>query len=279
VRGGPTIERFPETEGTLDASGYDPRPVNTLRHRLDRATRAFAPTRRIRFALARESLERFAAGRPISVLDAGCSEGLFSESLAGKHHNWTIEAVDIDADVIALAQASFREARLDNVSARVADVTRQLDGDVYDAVAALECLTLVDDDEAALASFARTLKPGGLLVGHVPEKTWQPLFSKRATWDGERRHGYTESELRELLDRAGLKQVSITPTSRRLALLGREIAASDRMYRGGLLTRLVWFPFAVAFTWLDRRGITWGPAAGYFFEVHSRVSDEGDAEG
>jgi hypothetical protein len=51
------------------------------------------------------------------------------------------------------------------------------------------------------------------------------------------------------------------------------------MYRGGLLTRLVWFPFAVAFTWLDRRGITWGPSAGYFFEARSPVRVEGDAEG
>jgi hypothetical protein len=73
--------------------------------------------------------------------------------------------------------------------------------------------------------------------------------------------------------------VSITPTTRQLALLGREVAASDRMYRGGLLTRLVWFPFAVAFTWLDRRGITWGPAAGYYFEARSPVRVEGDSRG
>ena len=252
-------------------------PVNALRHRLDRATRGFTPTRRIRFGLAQESLERSAAGRPISVLDAGCSEGLFSESLARRHRHWTIEAVDIDEDVIALARRSFQEEGLDNIFARVADVTTQLGEGVYDAVAALECLTLVDDDEAAIASFARALKPGGLLVGHVPEKNWQPLLSTRTTWPGERRHGYTENEIRDMLGRAGVEQVSITPTTRRLALLGREVAASDRMYRGGLLTRLVWFPFAVVFTWLDRRGITWGPSAGYFFEARSPVRVEGDA--
>ena len=253
-------------------------PVNALRHRLDRATRDFTPTRRIRFRLARESLERSAAGRPISVLDAGCSEGLFSESLARRHRHWAIEAVDIDEDVIALARRSFEEEGFDNISARVADVTTQLGEGVYDAVAALECLTLVEDDEAAIGSFARALKPGGLLIGHVPEKNWQPLLSTRTTWPGERRHGYTEHELRDLLGRAGLEQVSITPTTRQLALLGREVAASDRMYRGGLLTRLVWFPFAVAFTWLDRRGITWGPAAGYYFEARSPVRVEGDSQ-
>jgi SAM-dependent methyltransferase len=253
--------------------------VNAVRNRLDRATREFAPTRRLRFALAAESLERSAAGRPIRVLDAGSSEGLFSESLARRHRDWTIDAVDIDEDVIALARKSFEEAHLDNVSARVADLMTQLGEHVYDAIAALECLTLVDDDEAAVASFARALKPGGLLVGHVPEKNWQPLLSTRTTWPGEQKHGYTESELRELLLRSGLENVSIIPTTRRLALLGREVAASDRMYRGGLLTRLVWFPFAVAFTWLDRHGITWGPAASYFFEARSPTNAEGDAEG
>ena len=173
----------------------------------------------------------------------------------------------------------LEEEGFDNISARVADVTTQLGERVYDAVAALECLTLVEDDEAAIGSFARALKPGGLLIGHVPEKNRQPLLSTRTTWPGERRHGYTESEIRDLLGRAGLEQVSITPTTRQLALLGREVAASDRMYRGGLLTRLVWFPFAVAFTWLDHRGITWGPAAGYYFEARSPVRLEGDSQG
>ena len=99
------------------AWSYDPRPVNAVRNRLDRATREFAPARRLRFALAAESLERSAAGRPISVLDAGCSEGLFSESLARRHRHWTIEAVDIDEDVIALAQRSFK--RVSTTSSRV----------------------------------------------------------------------------------------------------------------------------------------------------------------
>jgi trans-aconitate methyltransferase len=252
--------------------------MKSVGHRLEQATRLYAPTRRLRFALAQESLESFAAGRPIHVLDAGCSEGLFTELLASRHPHWTIEAVDIDEDVISHAQESFRKAQLDNASARVGDVVTQLGEETYDAVAALECLTLVDDDEAAVASLRRALKPGGLLVGHVPEKGWQPMLSTRAEWPGERKHGYTESEIRELLERCGLDQVSVTPTTRRLAMLGREVAASDRMYRGGLLTRGVWFPFAVAITWLERRGITWGPAASFFIQARRSAAD-GNAEG
>ena len=101
----------------------------------------------------------------------------------------------------------------------------------------------------------RALKPGGLLIGHVPEKNWKPLLSTRTTWPGERRHGCTESEIRDMLGRAGLEQC---PSPRQPVSSRCSVAKSpaDRTYRGGLLTRLVWFPFAVAFTWLDRGGIT-----------------------
>jgi trans-aconitate methyltransferase len=235
---------------------------------LDRATRQFVPTRRIRFALAQEALERFAAGRPIRVLDAGCSEGLFSEALARRHRDWSIDAVDFDERVIEQARLSLREAGVENVSTRVADVTSDLPEREYDAICALELLTLVDDDEATVASLARALKPGGLLVGHVKEKHWQPVISKRTTWTGELRHGYSDSEIRALLERPGLVRVSVRPTARKLAQLGHEVAESHPMYRAGLAGRVVWFPFAVAAAALDQRGVTWGAETGYLFEAN-----------
>jgi SAM-dependent methyltransferase len=246
--------------------------VTGFRRFLDRTTRAYAPTRRIRFAFAQNSLERFGAGRELTVLDACASEGLFAELLARRHSGWTIEAVDIDADVIALAQKSFAEANLDNAAARVGDVIDDLGDRLYDAIAALECLTLVDDDAAALESFRRALRPGGLLVGHVPDKHWQPMWSKRTTWPGELRHGYDEHELRELLRSSGLEPVRISDSTRRLALFGREVSQSHALERGGLPARAAWFPFGVAIAWLDRHGVTWGNAGGHYFEARRPLS-------
>jgi SAM-dependent methyltransferase len=219
----------------------------------------------VRFTLARRAIEDFAAARPIRVLDAGCSEGSFSELLGRRHPAWSLEGVDIDADVIELAEAEIRRQNLRNVEVRVGDLATDLPEAAYDAVAALECLTLVDDDEAALASMARALRPGGLLVAHVPDKHWRPLLSSRDTWPGERKHGYTVSEIEALLQKTNLDLRSIKPTTRNLGRLGRELAA--RVDSAGLLARVVWFPFAVVISGLERRGITWGPPTGYFFEA------------
>jgi SAM-dependent methyltransferase len=240
------------------------RPLR-VRAWLDRATRAYAPTRRVRFALAQRAIEDFAGARPIRVLDAGCSEASFSELLGRRHPAWSLEGVDIDANVIKLAEAEIRRHNLRNVEVRVGDLATDLPEAAYDVVAALECLTLVDDDEAALASMARALKPGGLLVAHVPDKQWRPLLSSRDTWPGERKHGYTVKEIEALLQKANLELRSIKPTTRNLGRLGRELAA--RVDRAGLRARVVWFPFAVVISGLERRGITWGPATGYFFEA------------
>jgi SAM-dependent methyltransferase len=229
----------------------------------------------VRFTLARQALEAFAGARPISVLDAGCSEGSFSELLGRRHPGWSVEGVDIDASVIELAEVEIRRQNLRNVEVRVGDLTTALPEAAYEAVAALECLTLVADDEAALASMARALKPGGLLVAHVPDKHWRPLLSSRDVFPGERRHGYTVSEIEALVQKAHLELRLIRPTTRNLGRLGRELAA--RVDRAGLRARVVWFPFAVLISGLERRGLTWGPATSYFFEAVRReapVADE-----
>jgi SAM-dependent methyltransferase len=247
------------------------RPLG-VRDWLDRASRAYAPTRRVRFAFAQKALEQFAGARPISVLDAGCSEGLFSELLGRRHPAWSLDAVDIDASVIKLAEAEIRRQNLRNVELRVGDLATDLPEAAYDAVAALECLTLVDDDEAALASMARALKPGGLLVAHVPDKYWRPLLSSRDSFPGERRHGYTVTEIEALVQKAHLELRLIKPTTRNLGRLGRELAA--RIDRASLGARLVWFPFAVLISRLERFGLTWGPASSYYFEAVLRKAPD-----
>jgi 2-polyprenyl-3-methyl-5-hydroxy-6-metoxy-1,4-benzoquinol methylase len=65
--------------------------------RIERATRLFVPTRRIRFDLAVAAVERFAGQRSIRIADAGCSEGLLSERIALRHPDWSIDAIDLDS--------------------------------------------------------------------------------------------------------------------------------------------------------------------------------------
>ena len=101
---------------------------------------------------------------------------------------------------------------------------------------AMECLEEIPDDEAATAVFAEALRPGGLLLVHVPERDWRPVLrSSEATWKDEVRHGYTRDELVALLERHGLHVVNVTPTTRGTVRLAQE--ARDRIKTARLAVR------------------------------------------
>jgi len=219
------------------------------------------PTRRIRFRLALDELDRAFTGASPVVLDAGCSEGLLAELVAARHPDWSIDAVDADADVVKLAAAALAVAGAENVRTFEADITKPLGNELYDAVLAFECLHLIPDDDAVLASLAVATKADGLLLAHVPVRGWVRVSRiGRTIWPGEVRSGYTPEELTDKLVRAGYRDVGITLTCRSLARFGSEV---DARLAGGLAVLVWWYPISVAMAWLDRHGVTWGPATSF----------------
>ena len=131
---------------------------------------------------------------------------------------------------------------------------------------AMECLEEIPDDEAATAAFAEALRPGGLLLVHVPERDWRPVLrSSEATWRDEVRHGYTRDELVGLLERHGLHVVRLTPTTRGTVRLAQE--ARDRIKTARLVVRALAYPPLTLALWLERIGITWGPARALYAEA------------
>src|SRR5205085_33338 len=116
--------------------------------------------RRLRFALTIEALERFADGRSLNVLDAGCGEGLLAESVARRHPDWTVVAADVDDDQLERGRRRAEQAGLSNLRFVHRDLTGDLGDQAYDAVLAIECLVEIPDDDAALVSMARALSPG-----------------------------------------------------------------------------------------------------------------------
>src|SRR5215216_1384875 len=70
------------------------------------------------------------------------------------------------------------------------------------------------DEEAVLASMSRALRPGGVLLAHVPERDWRPVLrGGPRRWRNEVRHGYTAVEFRARAERAGLRVRAVTPTT------------------------------------------------------------------
>ena len=231
------------------------------------------PTRRLRFAWAAEMVERFSNGTPLRLLDAGCSDGLFAERIALRHRDWSIVGVDADPDVLDAGREWLRRARVENATLRTADLARPLGREEYDAVVALEVLTEVPDDDAALRSIVLALRPGGLLLVHVPLQGWRPVtrLGRSEAWPGAVRRGYSSEELRTKLERAGFVRIRIAAGGRSMARLGTEL--TERIDWRPDALRLAWHPFALAMAACERHGLTWGPPTFLEIEAYRGVTD------
>jgi trans-aconitate methyltransferase len=216
-----------------------------------------APARRLRLKLADEALSAYAAGRPISVLDAGCGDGLLSLALAKRHPDWTLVGVDLREDMLAGARARAKGRGLDNVSFEPADLLKPLSISGFDAATALECLSEIPDDEGALRTITAALAPGGLLAVQVPDRDWRPVLpGSPTTWREQVRQGYTREQLTAVLERSGLRVIELKGTYRSLAAAAQEIR--DRIKGSALPIRVAAFPALSAAVWLEQLGATWG---------------------
>jgi glycosyltransferase involved in cell wall biosynthesis len=101
------------------------------------------------------------------VLEVGCGVGNFTRFLRDRAH---VVATDNNEHYLAVLHATF--SRFDNVRIRRVDwgdpTLDGLGGEHFDTILCLNVLEHIEDDDAALATFARLLEPGGRLVLQVP---------------------------------------------------------------------------------------------------------------
>ncbi|HEY0317895.1 MAG TPA: class I SAM-dependent methyltransferase [Solirubrobacterales bacterium] len=216
-----------------------------------------APARRLRLKSADRVLAGYAKGRPIRVLDAGCGDGLLTLALAKRHPRWQVVGIDRREDLLAGARARAAGRGLKNVSFAAADLLQPLPLGGFDAVAALECLSEIPDDEQALRMMSAAIAAGGILVAQAPDRDWKPVLSGSApTWREQVRQGYDADGLTALVRRSGLEPTLVKGTYRSLTAAAQEIR--DRIKRSPLGLRLLAFPALAAAVQLEHRGITWG---------------------
>jgi len=228
-----------------------------IRAVLEERLALMAPARRLRLALAEEALYSLQGGSPARVLDAGCGDGLLTLSLAQRHPGWDLIGIDRRDDMLEGARRRAGARSLGNVSFVHGDLEGPLPGGGFDAVLAIECLSEIPDDRLALRMLASALRPGGLLVVHVPERSWRPVLpGSSGTWREQVRQGYGAEELSLAIRGADLEGVEVRPTYRTVAAAAQEIR--DRVKGSALLVRLAAFPFLAAAVHLERRGITYG---------------------
>ena len=118
------------------------------------------------------------------LLDAGCGTGRYAAELARR--GYVVQGIDLSGELIEVARRSSKEGRT-SVSFADGDIQRLPSGR-YDSILCRGVLNdFLDDEgrEAVLATFARALRPAGVLILDVREwetsaarKAREPVFKK-----------------------------------------------------------------------------------------------------
>ena len=144
------------------------------------------------------------------ILDAGCGMGFYSLHLARRFPEVRIQAVDVDGENLECLSELVDKLGLKNLSARQCDLG-QLDFErQFDCALAIDVLEHIDQDQEAVELIAHSLKPGGVLVVHVPQsdqRHYLPQPGDFHAWDHVR-EGYSPSELSNIVSQAGLQVIS-----------------------------------------------------------------------
>jgi trans-aconitate methyltransferase len=231
--------------------------LGKLKAILEERLALMAPARRLRLRTAERALSGYADGSPLRVLDAGCGDGLLTLALAKRHPEWTLLGIDLRDDLLDGARKRAAARGLDNVEFKPADLLQPLPFEGFGAVIALECLSEIPDDGAALAAMFGAASPEAILAVQVPDENWRPVLPGSATtWREQVRQGYTQSGIEALLAETGLERVETHGTYRSLATAAQEIR--DRIKQTPLPVRLLAFPFLAAAVRLESLGFTWG---------------------
>jgi len=114
-------------------------------------------------------LDRAFGGAPVRVLDLGCGAGFLSNYLAARGHQVT--GIDRAAEVLPVARANdaSRSVRYEVGDARALPFA----AGSFDVVCAMDLLERTEEPERVIAEASRVLAPGGLLVFHTFNRTWQ----------------------------------------------------------------------------------------------------------
>lgn len=140
--------------------------------------------------------------RRLEVLEVGCGQGGFGARLAQRYTYVGVEPDAISASVAAqrLAQAGA------GGEVRRGDLSVLRDDERFDLVCAFEVIEHIEDDHAAMRSWAQRLVPGGQLILSTP--AWQKRFGAADEMVGHFRR-YDPPVLRDLLTGAGLVEVEL----------------------------------------------------------------------
>lgn len=121
-------------------------------------------------AMAREQLARLTLRGDERILDVGCGDGKISAAIAARLPAGSVLGVDPSRDMVAFATSRFGGPGFANLRFEVADARQLPYWREFDLVVSFNALHWVREQDRALASIRRGLKPSGrALLKFVPQ--------------------------------------------------------------------------------------------------------------
>jgi len=147
-------------------------------------------------ATTRALVQLLSLGR---VLDIASGDGVMGELLSRQAAS--IDCVDVSEKVVAAGRERVRP--FTNVRFHLGDMhALPFDDHAYDSILMLHALTYSENPQQALTEAARTMKPGGRLVGATLKKH---RHSAQVKTFGHANSGFAPKRLESMLKKAGLR--------------------------------------------------------------------------
>ncbi len=183
-----------------------------------------------------------------AILDAGCGTGILSFDLAQRFPEARIVSIDLNSKLIQKAKIVITKKKIRNVTFGFKDILRLDKTRHFDLIICIDVLEHIENDVKAVRKLSSSMKKGGILILHVPQK-FQRHPVKDMDWRGHHvREGYTIQEIAKLLERENLQMSWMRNT------FGVYGAMADEIEYLLWKTKPIWLlslPFLLLLTWLD----------------------------
>ncbi|MCL5959968.1 MAG: class I SAM-dependent methyltransferase [Chloroflexi bacterium] len=167
----------------------------------------------------------------LRILDAGCGDGSCALHLAQKFPTAHVTGIDDDPQRIQTALEAKRHLRLTNAEFRTQSLTEIQERAVFDIAYCVDVLEHIPDDVAAITNIKASLRPGGLLLVHVPTTPQKRYFPWLKKWsqDDHVRCGYDTDGIQHILRESGFELTAVRLTFGPFGALAWDIEESCRV--------------------------------------------------
>jgi 2-polyprenyl-3-methyl-5-hydroxy-6-metoxy-1,4-benzoquinol methylase len=191
-----------------------------------------------------------------NILDIGSGQGIITYEIARRFPQSEVVGIDILENLVERDNRVAKIIGLENCRFEVMDIMNIDYENYFDLVVTVDILEHIKDDERALKQFNKVLKPGGLLLLHVPayERRWL-FFGWKVNFDvdGHFRPGYSIEDISKKINDAGFEIVEAYHSYGWIETVTNNISylITEARMKRKILYAFV-FPFLNFFSWFGK---------------------------